>query len=212
MFLFEFFASSYIMIWVERLSYVFLWDRNPSAVSLNMPSDSAVWVPMLVRMEVQSCGSLVGGIVCVGFGSIFLVVFPSLVIRLSCRVSDLVMGGGSLVCVSVCEGVAMGHISCASRWNSWMVSITVWAALSIWSVVTCEDAWSWWMVSRAFGNEDRVLPFPSWYRSIRGLGIGRMKGGWSRVVGICVAVEICGLGSPSCSISRYRAWWSLYSV
>ncbi len=38
-------------------------------------------------------GSLVGCIVCVGFGSIFWVVFLSLVIRLSCRVSNLVMGG-----------------------------------------------------------------------------------------------------------------------
>ena len=29
---------------VERLSYVFVWERNPSAVSLKMPYDSAVWV------------------------------------------------------------------------------------------------------------------------------------------------------------------------
>ena len=52
MFLFEIFASSYIMIFVERLSYMFLWERSPSAVSLKMPSDSAIWVPMLVRMDV----------------------------------------------------------------------------------------------------------------------------------------------------------------
>ncbi len=38
-------------------------------------------------------GSLIGGVACVGFGSIFFVVFLSLVIRLSCLVSDLVMGG-----------------------------------------------------------------------------------------------------------------------
>ena len=48
------FASSYIMICVERLSYIFLRDRNPSAVSLKMPLDSVVWVPMLVRMDVHS--------------------------------------------------------------------------------------------------------------------------------------------------------------
>jgi hypothetical protein len=42
------------MICVERLSYIFLWERNPSAVSLKTPSDSDVWVPMLVRMDVQS--------------------------------------------------------------------------------------------------------------------------------------------------------------
>ena len=42
------------MMCVERLSYRFLWDRNPSAVSLKTPLDSAVWVPMLVRMDVHS--------------------------------------------------------------------------------------------------------------------------------------------------------------
>ena len=54
MFRFEILASSYIMMCVERLSYMFLWERNPSAVSLKMPLDSAVWVPMLVRMDVHS--------------------------------------------------------------------------------------------------------------------------------------------------------------
>ena len=52
--LLEIFASSYIMLCVERLSYMFMWERNPSAVSLNMHSDSAVWVPMLVRMDVHN--------------------------------------------------------------------------------------------------------------------------------------------------------------
>ena len=47
---------------------------------------------------------------------------------------------------------------------------------------------------------------------MRGFGIGRMKGGWSRVVGNCFVWEVCGLGSPSCGISRSRAWWSLKSV
>ncbi len=50
----EIFASSYIMICVERLSYMFVWGRNPSAASLKMPSDSIVWVPMLVRMDIHS--------------------------------------------------------------------------------------------------------------------------------------------------------------
>ncbi len=53
-FRFEIFASSYIMMCVERLSYMFPWDQNPSAVSLKAPSDSAVWVPMLARMDVHS--------------------------------------------------------------------------------------------------------------------------------------------------------------
>ena len=54
MFLFEICASSYIMMCVERLSYMFLWERNPSAESLKTPSDSAVWDPMLVRIDVHS--------------------------------------------------------------------------------------------------------------------------------------------------------------
>ena len=41
------------MMCVERLSYMFLLDRNPSAVSLKTSSDSAVWVPILVRMDVH---------------------------------------------------------------------------------------------------------------------------------------------------------------
>ena len=44
---FESCAPLYIMIWVDRLSYM-------SAVSLKMPSAFAVWVIMFVRMEVQS--------------------------------------------------------------------------------------------------------------------------------------------------------------
>ena len=47
-------ASSYIMMCVERLSYMFLWDRSPSVVSLKMLSDSAVGVPMLVRMDAHN--------------------------------------------------------------------------------------------------------------------------------------------------------------
>ena len=68
------------------------------------------------------------------------------------------------------------------------------------------------MLSSATGMEDRVIALPNWYWSMRGFGIGRMKGGWSRVVGNCLVCEVCGLGSPSCGISRSRAWWSLKSV
>ena len=50
----EIFASSYIMMCVERLSYVFLWERNPSAVSLKAPSDSVVWVPLIERIDVHN--------------------------------------------------------------------------------------------------------------------------------------------------------------
>ena len=39
---------------VDMLSYMFSWDLKPSAVSPNIPPDSAVWVPMMVRIDVQS--------------------------------------------------------------------------------------------------------------------------------------------------------------
>ncbi len=48
---FDTLASSYIMICVERLSYIFLCRLNPSAVSLRMPCASAHGEPMFVRIE-----------------------------------------------------------------------------------------------------------------------------------------------------------------
>jgi len=53
MFCLDSFASSYIVMCVDRLSYMFRWERNPSAVSLNIPSDSAVYVPIVVKIDVQ---------------------------------------------------------------------------------------------------------------------------------------------------------------
>jgi hypothetical protein len=32
---------------------MFLWVLNPTAVSLKIPSDAAVWMPMMVRIDVQ---------------------------------------------------------------------------------------------------------------------------------------------------------------
>ena len=55
MFRLEIFASSYIMMCVERLSYMFLCDRNPSAVSLKTLLAFAVRVPMLVSMDLHIC-------------------------------------------------------------------------------------------------------------------------------------------------------------
>ncbi len=54
MLFFKILASSYLIMCVERLSYMFLCDRNPSAVSLKTPPDSAVRVPMLVRTNVHN--------------------------------------------------------------------------------------------------------------------------------------------------------------
>ncbi len=54
MFCWDSLASLYIVMCVDRLSYMLRRGRNPSAVSLKTPSDSAVSVPKIVRMEVQS--------------------------------------------------------------------------------------------------------------------------------------------------------------
>jgi hypothetical protein len=54
MFFLEILACDYIMMCVERVSYMFLCARNLFAVSLKTHSDSVVRVPMLVRMDVQS--------------------------------------------------------------------------------------------------------------------------------------------------------------
>ena len=43
-----------MMMCVDMLSYMSLWDLKPSAVSINIPPDSAIWVPMMVRIDVQS--------------------------------------------------------------------------------------------------------------------------------------------------------------
>ncbi len=53
MFLLDSLASSYIVMCVDMLSYMLRWDRKPSAVVLKIPCDSVVWVPMMVRMDVQ---------------------------------------------------------------------------------------------------------------------------------------------------------------
>jgi hypothetical protein len=58
-----------------------------------------------------------------------------------------------------------------------------------------------------------VLASPSWYRSMRGLGIGRRNGGCDLVVGIGVFVggAVVGL-SPICGIYVVSAQWSLWLV
>ena len=42
------------MIWVDRLSYPFMWRLNPSAAWLSIPCESAHVGPMFMRMEVES--------------------------------------------------------------------------------------------------------------------------------------------------------------
>ena len=47
-------ASSYIIMYVDNLSNIFLCRMNPSAVSLSIPCDSAQGELMFVRIEVYS--------------------------------------------------------------------------------------------------------------------------------------------------------------
>ena len=69
-----------------------------------------------VRVCVFLAGSVVVGASVFGLGSMFFAVFLSLVMRLSCLVSDFVMGGCSFVVVSREGGWAVGQIFWASRW------------------------------------------------------------------------------------------------
>ena len=50
----DIFAFSYIMMCVDRVSYIFLCRLNPHAVSLGILCASAHGEPMFVRMEVYS--------------------------------------------------------------------------------------------------------------------------------------------------------------
>ena len=69
---------------------------------------------------VHVCVSVLGldviGVSVVGLGGMMLAVFLSLVMRLSCLVSDFVMGECSFVVVSCEGGWAIGQIFWASRW------------------------------------------------------------------------------------------------
>ena len=47
---------------------------------------------------------------------------------------------------------------------------------------------------------------------MRVLGIGRIKGGWSRVVGYVSTMGVWGMGSPIWGTSARRDLWSLNSV
>ena len=90
------------------------------------------------------CGeSIVIGVFVFGLGSMPLTAFLSRVTRFSCLVSDFVMGGRSLVFVSLGGGWAIGHIVWARRWYPSMVSTTIFAAMSIWSVVTWSESVSY---------------------------------------------------------------------
>ncbi len=67
------------------------------------------------RVCVVLLGFVVSGVSVFGLGSMLFVVFLSLVMRLSCLVSDFVMGGCSFVFVSFGGGWVIGQIAWARR-------------------------------------------------------------------------------------------------
>ncbi len=69
-----------------------------------------------VRVCVVCVVSIVIGASVFGLGIMFLAVFLSRIIRLSCLVSDFVIGGCSFVFVSVWVGWVSGHIVWARWW------------------------------------------------------------------------------------------------
>ena len=69
-----------------------------------------------VRVCVVCAESVVTCVSVFGLGSMFVAVFLSRMMRLSCLVSDFVMGGCSFVFVSLGGGWAIGHIVWARRW------------------------------------------------------------------------------------------------
>ncbi len=57
-----------------------------------------------------------------------------------------------------------------------------------------------------------VDEFPSWYRSMRFLGMGSRNGGWLLVVGfVCLSMGSGFVMFPICGRSSMRALWSPYS-
>ena len=68
-----------------------------------------------MRVVVVLLGLVVIGVSVFGLGSMLLTAFLSLVMRFSCLVSDLVMGGCSFMVVSRVGGWAIGQICWASR-------------------------------------------------------------------------------------------------
>ena len=53
-FFFDILASSFIIMFVDRLPYIFMCRLNPFDVSLNISRTSTHGKPMFVRMEVHS--------------------------------------------------------------------------------------------------------------------------------------------------------------
>ena len=58
----------------------------------------------------------------------------------------------------------------------------------------------------ALSRAGLVVASPSWYRPIRDLGMGKMNGGLSRVMGIFLRVVVVGSGtSPTCGMGVSKA-------
>ena len=91
-----------------------LWHRAGIS-SISGGSGSCRISLACVRVCVVLLGLVVIGVTVFGFGSMLFAVFLSLVMRLSCLVSDFVRGGCSSVFVSLGGGWVIGHIVWARR-------------------------------------------------------------------------------------------------
>ena len=91
-----------------------LWHRagiSTSSGGSGSCRTSLAWV----RVCVVHLGLVVSGVSVFGLGNMRFVVFLSLVMHLSCLVSDFVMGGCSFVFVSIGGGWVIGQIVWARR-------------------------------------------------------------------------------------------------
>ncbi len=120
------------------------------------------------------------------------------------------IGVCSFVGVFSGSGFVMGQADWASVWYFWIVLITSRAASSMSAGVICAEFERVSKYRLASSCAVFVASSPSWYRSMRGFGMGRMNGGWFLVVGIFVGVCTGGAPrSPICGMCARSALWSL---
>ncbi len=98
-----------------RIVEIALWQRAGISTSCGGSASCSTSVAC-VRVFVERGVSVAFGVSALGLERRFLAMFRSFEMRFSCLVSDLVMGGCSLVLVGFCGGCVIGHIVWASRW------------------------------------------------------------------------------------------------
>ena len=107
------------------ITAVALWHRADMSSRLGGSGSCRTSLACLTVCMV--CGELVViGVLVFGLGSMLLAVFLSRVMRFMCLVSDFVMGGCSLVFVSLGGSWAIGHIVWARLGYRSTVSTIIW--------------------------------------------------------------------------------------